>query len=113
MSEDNYENIIKKYVEMNVAHSFREGNERSTRIWLDMILKKNLNKVVDWSKIDKNDYLLAMERSPIKDIEIKLLLSQALTNKVNDRNIYVKGIDTSYQYEGYNTYSLIELANQK
>ena len=78
-----------------------------------MILKKNLNKVVDWSKIDKNDYLLAMERSPIKDTEIKLLLSQALTNKVNDRNIYVKGIDTSYQYEGYNTYSLIELANQK
>lgn len=113
MPEDNYENIIKKYVEMNVAHPFREGNGRSTRIWLDMILKKNLNKVVDWSKIDKNDYLLAMERSPIKDTEIKLLLSQALTNKVNDRNIYVKGIDTSYQYEGYNTYSLIELANQK
>lgn len=113
MPEDNYENIIKKYVEMNVAHPFREGNGRSTRIWLDMILKKNLNKVVDWSKIDKNDYLLAMERSPIKDTEIKLLLSQALTNKVNDRTIYMKGIDTSYQYEGYNTYSLIELANQK
>ena len=113
MPEDNYENIIKKYVEMNIAHPFREGNGRSTRIWLDMILKKNLNKVVDWSKIDKNDYLLAMERSPIKDTEIKLLLSQALTNKVNDRTIYMKGIDTSYQYEGYNTYSLIELANQK
>lgn len=113
MPEDNYENIIKKYVEMNVAHPFREGNGRSTRIWLDMILKKNLNKVVDWSKVNKSDYLLAMERSPIKDTEIKLLLSQALTNKVNDRNIYVKGIDTSYQYEGYNTYYLIELANQK
>lgn len=113
MPEDNYENIIKKYVEMNVAHPFREGNGRSTRIWLDMILKKNLNKVVDWSKVNKSDYLLAMERSPIKDTEIKLLLSQALTNKVNDRTIYMKGIDTSYQYEGYNTYSLIELANQK
>ena len=113
MPEDNYENIIKKYVEMNVAHPFREGNGRSTRILLDMILKKNLNKVVDWSKVNKSDYLLAMERSPIKDTEIKLLLSQALTNKVNDRTIYMKGIDTSYQYEGYNTYSLIELANQK
>ena len=113
MPEDNYENIIKKYVEMNVAHPFREGNGRSTRIWLDMILKKNLNKVVDWSKVNKSDYLLAMERSPIKDTEIKILLSQALTNKVNDRTIYMKGIDTSYQYEGYNTYSLIELANQK
>lgn len=113
MPEDNYENIIKKYVEMNVAHPFREGNGRSTRILLDMILKKNLNKVVDWSRVNKSDYLLAMERSPIKDTEIKLLLSQALTNKVNDRIIYMKGIDTSYQYEGYNTYSLIELANQK
>ena len=113
MPEDNYENIIEKYVEMNIAHPFREGNGRSTRIWLDMILKKNLNKVVDWSKVNKSDYLLAMERSPIKDTEIKLLLSQALTNKVNDRTIYMKGIDTSYQYEGYNTYSLIELANQK
>ena len=98
---------------MNVTHPFREGNGRSTRILLDMILKKNLNKVVDWSRVNKSDYLLAMERSPIKDTEIKLLLSQALTNKVNDRIIYMKGIDTSYQYEGYNTYSLIALANQK
>lgn len=113
MPEDNYENIIKKYVEMNVTHPFREGNGRSTRILLDMILKKNLNKVVDWSRVNKSDYLLAMERSSIKDTKIKLLLSQALTNKVNDRTIYMKGIDTSYQYEGYNTYSLIELANQK
>ena len=113
MPEDNYENIIKKYVEMNVAHPFREGNGRSTRILLDMILKKNLNKVVDWSRVNKSDYLLVMERSSIKDTKIKLLLSQALTNKVNDRTIYMKGIDTSYQYEGYNTYSLIELANQK
>ena len=113
MPEDNYENIIKKYVEMNVTHPFREGNGRSTRILLDMILKKNLNKVVDWSRVNKSDYLLVMERSSIKDTKIKLLLSQALTNKVNDRTIYMKGIDTSYQYEGYNTYSLIELANQK
>ena len=89
---------------MNVAHPFREGNGRSTRIWLDLILKKELNMVVDWSKIDKEDYLLAMERSPIKDTEIKVLLKDALTDKINDREVYMKGIDASYNYEGYNTY---------
>ena len=109
MPEDNYENIIKKYVEMNVAHPFREGNGRSTRILLDMILKKNLNKVVDWSRVNKSDYLLAMERSPIKDTEITILLKNALTDKISDREIYMKGIDTSYKYEGYNTYSMDEL----
>ena len=106
MPEDNYDNIIKKYVEMNVAHPFREGNGRSTRIWLDLILKKNLGQVVDWSKIDKEDYLLAMERSPIKDTEINILLKNALTDKANDRNVYVKGIDASYAYEGYTNYKL-------
>lgn len=111
MPQDNFENIIKKYVEMNIAHPFREGNGRSTRIWLDMILKKELNKVVDWSKINKEDYLLAMERSPIKDLEIKLLLQNALTDKINDREVFMKGIDTSYQYEGYNTYFIKELDN--
>lgn len=110
MPQDNFDNIISKYVEMNVAHPFREGNGRSTRIWLDMILKNNLNKVVDWSKINKEDYLLAMERSPIKDTEIKLLLESALTNAINDRTVYMKGIDVSYQYEGYNTYSIEQLA---
>lgn len=109
MPQDTYENIIKKYVEMNIAHPFREGNGRSTRIWLDMILKKELNKVIDWSKVNKEDYLLAMERSPIKDLEITLLLQNALTDKVNDREVYMKGIDTSYQYEGYNTYKVNEL----
>ena len=94
---------------MNIAHPFREGNGRSTRIWLDMILKKELNKVIDWSKVNKEDYLLAMERSPIKDLEITLLLQNALTDKVNDREVYMKGIDTSYQYEGYNTYKVNEL----
>lgn len=109
MPEDSYDNIIKKYIEMNIAHPFREGNGRSTRIWLDMILKSRLNKVVDWSKINKEEYLLAMERSPIKDTEINILLKEALTDKVNDRDVYMKGIDTSYKYEGYNTYNINEL----
>lgn len=109
MPQNNFENIIKKYVEMNIAHPFREGNGRSTRIWLDMILKKEINKVIDWSKVNKEDYLLAIKRSPIKDTEIKLLLKSALTDKIDDRIIYIKGIDVSYQYEGYNTYSIKEL----
>ena len=109
MTQKTFDDIIKKYIEMNIAHPFREGNGRSTRIWLDMILKKEINKVVDWSKIDKEDYLLAMERSPIKDTEIKLLLKSALTDKINDRTVYMKGIDVSYGYEGYTTYSIEEL----
>ena len=112
MPQDNFDDIIKKYVEMNIAHPFREGNGRSTRIWLDMILKKELGMVIDWSKVDKNEYLLAMERSPIKDTEIKLLLKDALIDKVNDRTIYMKGIDASYKYEGYNTYVMEELDNK-
>lgn len=111
MPQNNFDNIIKKYIEMNVAHPFREGNGRSTRIWLDMILKKELGKVIDWSKIDKEEYLLAMERSPIKDTEINVLLSNALTDKTNDRDVYMKGIDASYKYEGYNTYTMNELDN--
>ena len=113
MPHDNFDNIISKYVEMNVAHPFREGNGRSTRIWLDMILKNNLNKVVDWSKINKEDYLLAMERSPIKDTEIKLLIENALTDRINDRAVYMKGIDVSYEYEGYYTYKMENLDNEK
>ncbi len=109
MPQKNFDDIVKKYVEMNIAHPFREGNGRSTRIWLDMILKKELNKVIDWSKVDKEDYLLAMERSPVKDTEIKMLLQNALTDKVNDRLVFMKGIDTSYQYEGYYTYKLEDL----
>lgn len=109
MTEDTFEDIIKKYIEMNIAHPFREGNGRSTRIWLDMILKNKIGKVIDWSKINKEEYLLAMERSPIKDTEIMLLLKEALTDKVNDREVYMKGIDTSYRYEGYNTYTMNEL----
>ena len=100
MPEDTFDKIIEKYVEMNIAHPFREGNGRSMRIWLDVILKKNLNKVIDWSKVKKEEYLLAMERSPIKDTEIKLLLSNALTDDINNRLIYMKGIDASYSYEG-------------
>lgn len=111
MPQDSFENIVKKYIEMNIAHPFREGNGRSTRIWLDMILKKELGKVVDWKQISKEDYLLAMERSPVKDTEIMLLLKNALTDKINDRDVYMKGIDTSYKYEGYNTYTMDELAN--
>lgn len=110
--QSNFEEIIKKYIEMNIAHPFREGNGRSTRIWLDMILKKELGKVIDWSKVKKEDYLLAMERSPIKDTEIKLLLENALTTDINNRTLYMKGIDVSYQYEGYNTYKVAELINK-
>ena len=109
MPQNTFDEIIKKYVEMNIAHPFREGNGRSTRIWLDMILKKELNKVVDWNKVNKEDYLLAMERSPIKDTEIKLLIQNALTDKINDRQIFMKGIDISYQYEGFYAYKLEEL----
>lgn len=109
MPQSTYDEIITKYVEMNIAHPFREGNGRSTRIWLDLMLKKNLNVVVDWSKVDKTDYLLAMERSPIKDVEIKELLKQGLTDKVDDREVYMKGIDNSYLYEGYATYQTEEL----
>ena len=104
MPQSTFDEIIEKYVEMNVAHPFREGNGRSTRIWLDLILKKQLGKVVDWSSVDKEDYLLAMERSPIKDIEIKVLLKQALTDKINNIEVYMKGIDASYHYEGYNIF---------
>ena len=104
MPQSTYDEIIEKYVEMNIAHPFREGNGRSTRIWLDCILKKELSKVVDWSKVDKEDYLLAMERSPIRDIEIKVILQKALTDEINNREIYMKGIDHSYYYEGYVTY---------
>lgn len=101
MPQSTYEEIIEKYVEMNIAHPFREGNGRSARIWLDLILKKQLNLVVDWSKVDKIDYLLAMERSHIKDTEIRELLKQSLTDKIDDREIYMKGIDNSYLFEGY------------
>ena len=104
MPQTTYDEIIEKYVEMNIAHPFREGNGRSTRIWLDFILKKELKLVVDWSKVDKEDYLLAMERSPIKDVEIKVLLKNALTDKIGDRSVYMKGIDASYHYEGYNAF---------
>ena len=104
MPQSTFDEIVEKYVEMNVAHPFREGNGRSTRIWLDCIFKKELSKVVDWSKVDKEDYLLAMERSPIKDVEIKVLLKAALTDEVNDRTVYMKGIDASYHYEGYNIF---------
>ncbi len=109
MPQSTFDEIIEKYVEMNVVHPFREGNGRSTRIWLDQMLKKELNLVIDWSKVDKDDYLLAMERSPIKDIEIKHLLNQALTDRVNDRELYMKGIDHSYYYEGYFVYKTEEL----
>ena len=106
MPQSTFEEIIKKYIEMNIAHPFREGNGRSTRIWLDLILKHELGKVVDWSKINREDYLLSMERSPVKDTEIKLLIKNALTDKINDRTIYMKGIDSSYKYEGYNSFKL-------
>ncbi len=109
MPQSTFDEIVEKYVEMNVAHPFRDGNGRSTRIWLDLILRKELNVVVDWSQVDKDDYLLAMERSPIKDIEIKHLLKQALTDKVYDRDVYMKGIDHSYYYEGYVYYKTEEL----
>ena len=109
MPQSNYDEIIEKYVEMNAIHPFREGNGRSTRIWLDLILKKELKLVVDWSRVNKEDYLLAIERSPIKDVEIKELLKKALTDKINDREVYMQGIDASYQYESYTTYRIEEL----
>lgn len=109
MPQSTYDEIIEKYVEMNIAHPFREGNGRSTRIWLDLILKKELGQVVAWSRVDKEDYLLAMERSPIRDIEIKHILKQALTDKINDRDVYMKGIDQSYYYEGYSIYETSNL----
>lgn len=109
MPQSTFDEIIEKYVEMNIAHPFREGNGRSTRIWLDCILKAEISKVVDWSKVDKEDYLLAMERSPIKDIEIKHLLKSALTDEINSREVYMKGIDHSYYYEGYTTFKTEEL----
>ena len=109
MPQKDFDAIIEKYVEMNIAHPFREGNGRATRIWLDLILKKELGKVVDWSLVDKEDYLLAMERSPIKAIEIKHILKNALTDQINDREVYIKGIDTSYYYEGYTTFKTEDL----
>ena len=109
MPQSTYDEIIEKYVEMNVAHPFREGNGRSTRIWLDLLLKSGIGQVVDWSKVDKEDYLLAMERSPIKDVEIKVLLKAALTDEINSREVYMKGIDHSYYYEGYTTFKTEEL----
>lgn len=109
MPQSTFDEIIEKYVEMNIAHPFREGNGRSTRIWLDHILKKEIEKVVDWSKVDKEDYLLAMERSPIKDIEIKVLLKNALTDEINSCEVYMKGIDHSYYYEGYTAFKTEKL----
>ena len=109
MPQSTYDEIIEKYVEMNIAHPFREGNGRSTRLWLDQMLKAGIGQVVDWSKVDKEDYLLAMERSPIKDVEIKVLLKAALTNEINSREVYMKGIDHSYYYEGYTTFKAEEL----
>lgn len=109
MPQSTFDEIVEKYVEMNIAHPFREGNGRSTRIWLDLIFKAELHKVVDWSRVDKEDYLLAMERSPIKDIEIKHLVKSALTDEINSREVYMKGIDHSYYYEGYMTFKTEEL----
>ena len=109
MPQSTYDEIIEKYVEMNIAHPFREGNGRSTRLWLDQMLKAGIGQVVDWSKVDKEDYLLAMERSPIKDVEIKVLLKAALTDDVNSREVFMKGIDHSYYYEGYTTFKAEEL----
>ena len=112
MPQSTFDEIIEKYVEMNVAHPFREGNGRSTRIWLDCILKKELHQVVDWSRVDKSDYLMAMERSPVKDLEIKVLLHKALTEQINDRQVYMKGIDASYHYDGYQIFRTEELAKK-
>jgi len=113
MPQTTFNEIIEKYVEMNIAHPFREGNGRSTRIWLDLILKKELKQVVDWQRVDKNDYLMAMERSPVKDIEIKFLLQQALTDKIDNAEIYMKGIDASYYYEGYTLYKTEDITDDK
>jgi len=112
MPQTTFDEIVEKYVEMNVAHPFREGNGRSMRIWLDQIFKKEIKQVVDWSKVDKDDYLLAMERSPIKDIEIKHILKNAMTDKINDREMYMKGIDHSYYYEGYTEYKTGDLTGK-
>ena len=112
MPQSTFDEIIEKYVEINVAHPFREGNGRSTRIWLDCILKKELHQVVDWSRVDKSDYLMAVERSPVKDLEIKVLLHKALTEQINDRQVYMKGIDASYHYEGYQIFRTEELAKK-
>ena len=109
MPQSDFDSIVEKYVEMNIAHPFREGNGRSMRIWLDMMFRKELSMALDWSRIDKEDYLLAMERSPIRDIEIKHLLKNALTADINDRELFMKGIDQSYYYEGYNSYSIDDL----
>lgn len=109
MPQNTFDEIVEKYVEMNVAHPFREGNGRSMRIWLDLMFKKEIRQVVDWSQVDKDDYLLAMERSPIRDIEIKHVLKAAMTDKINDREMYMKGIDHSYYYEGYTVYKTDEL----
>lgn len=109
MPQNNFDKIIEKYVEMNIAHPFREGNGRSARIWLDLMLKKELKQVIDWNEVAKEDYLMAMERSTVKDIEIKYLLSKALTDKINDREIFMKGIDISYYYEGYSEFSIEDL----
>jgi cell filamentation protein len=113
MPQSDFDEIIEKYIEMNVAHPFREGNGRGARIWLDSILKKELRLVVDWNKVDKEDYLSAMERSPVKDVEIKVLLKAALTDKINDREVFMKGIDASYHYEGYNVYKTENLKNEQ
>jgi len=109
MSQNNFEKIIEKYVEMNIAHPFREGNGRATRIWLDLILKKELKQVIDWNEVDKEDYLLSMERSVVKDVEIKQLLRVALTDKIDDRELFMKGIDISYFYEGYSEFRIEDL----
>ena len=112
MPQSTFDEIIEKYVEMNIAHPFREGNGRSMRLWLDHLLKNEIEQVIDWSKISKEDYLLAMERSPIKDVEIKVLLKNVLTDKINDREVYMKGIDASYHYEGYNLYETEHLQDE-
>ena len=112
MPQSSFDEIVEKYVEMNIAHPFREGNGRSTRIWLDCLLKKEIHQVIDWSLVDKTDYLLAMERSPVKDIEIKHVLRAALTDKIDDREVYMKGIDMSYFYEGYIVYKTSELQKE-
>ena len=109
MPQSAFEEIIAKYVEMNVAHPFREGNGRSVRLWLDAILKKELHQVIDWSRVDKDDYLLAMERSPIRDLEIRTLLKAALSDRINDREVYMKGVDASYHYEGYSLYRTVDM----
>lgn len=113
MPQNTFEQIIEKYVEMNVAHPFREGNGRATRIWLDLLMRKQLNKAIDWSKIDTEEYLMAMQRSPFKDLEIKELISSALTAKLDDAEIYMKGIDRSYEYEGYSDFTINEINNEQ